>query len=119
MPAVIGVVFQADVRPVVQVCVSVLVSTKISLGDITIELQLMSPCMCPASVDMQSKSIADGLATESSVPTIARKLVAGDLVLVEISSDPIPQPSVINTTIQRWRGGFGFGQNSEVVLFFF
>ena len=32
-------------------------------------------------------------------------VVVGDPVLMEISSDPIPQPSVINTTIQAFREG--------------
>ena len=43
MPAVAGLAFQAVVRLVAQVCVSVLVSTRMSLGDTTIELQLKSP----------------------------------------------------------------------------
>ena len=73
MPAVMGSCCHAAVRCVFHVRHSVRDSISKSRGEMTNELQLRFPCILPAAVDIQSRSMAVGLAIVVIAPTIGSK----------------------------------------------
>ena len=100
MPAVVGLRCQAAMRQEFHDSVLARISISMRRGEITSELQLMSPCSCPAAAAIQSSSIAVGLLIVDSVPTMACKSLSA--LCIHLSNDSICTAVILSGSRWMW-----------------